>query len=429
MSRKLVGLCLFLMCLCPSNSRAQQCPPSQLIQPYWHGDQHLISAFLPHPVTPSEQSTANWTLVDMTNGAVEIALEPVTSHNYGDADHPNEQPPDSSSSVYVGPKQPLLLDHLYYLSATKLKFHGCQNPQANISPTLVLTKFDPAHPYATSPSTSRDDSDFYFAPTVDGASGSKASYTLDSKLQYRRTLYPAQFGTNTPYRPGISFVPGLDAKISSNPKQDGNSVLFQVPLEVMSIVNPISFPTLSHFLPAVISRPGFVAEADKNFHNINGIFSDGEYFVVRGYGNNAVQVVPEPMIGFETGSNLKAQQVGTYPDSILRANFGLRVVMTVFQPAKAKPLFSIESNYIRRLFLHPEPVYTQDSKGNQVLSSVGTNPRDHADVKLTYNLTTYVGLSLGYEYGELPPVYTKVDNKYTFGITFKGQLQYKPVAK
>ena len=31
--------------------------------------------------------------------------------------------------------------------------------------------------------------------------------------------------------------------------------------------------------------------------------------------------------------------------------------------------------------------------------------------------------------GELPPVYTKVDNKYTFGVTFLGQLQYRPGTK
>jgi hypothetical protein len=108
------------------------------------------------------------------------------------------------------------------------------------------------------------------------------------------------------------------------------------------------------------------------------------------------------MVGLETGSNLKAQTAGTYSSAILRTNLGLRVVATIFQPSKGKPLFSLESNYIRRLLLNPEPTYTQDSKGNLVLLSVGTQPRDHVDLKISYNLMPLVALSIGYEYANCP---------------------------
>jgi len=414
---------LLLSLLIPFRAQAQHCSTWQIDQPVWQPDREpkVISVFLLHSVRPSEQTGAKWLLFDLKDG-VSVPIAPVQPVDY-----------DTPSSVVIKPQQPLLLDHTYYLSAENIKFDDCSKPQGEIAPVIVLTKRKTAPAAASTPSTSRDDSDFYFAPTIDGASGSKAAYTLDSKLQLRKAFVAPRFGAQPDptkpkltYRPGLSFTPGVDLKISSNPKEDGNSVTFQVPLEVLTILPPSSFPGLSKAVPAVISRPGFVAEADKKFHDVNAVFSDGEYFVLRGWHVSAVQVVPEPMVGLETGSNLKEQHVATYPESILRANFGFRVVMTVFQPSKSKPLFSIESNYIRRLLLHPEPVYTQDSKGNLVLSSVGTNPRDHVDVKVTYNLTSYVGLSLGYEYGELPPVYTKVDNKYTFGITFKGQLQYKP---
>jgi hypothetical protein len=413
---------ILLTLLHPVAGRAQQCPAHQIDQPLWHPDQDpkVISVFLLHSVRPSEQASAKWLLVDTRDGMI-VPIARVEAGDYG------------PSSVLIKPLQPLLLDHIYYLSAEKVKFDDCATPQPEITPVVVLTKRKTAPTGASTPSTSRDDSDFYFAPTIDGASGTKAAYTLDAKLQFRKALAAPRFGRGpdptkrAPYRPGVSFIPGIDFKISSNAKEDGNSVAFQVPVEVLTIVDPAAFPGLAKVIRAVISRPGFVAEADKKFHNVNAIFSDGEYFALRGYGSSKVQVVPEPMLGFETGSNVKAQQTGTYAGSILRANFGLRVVMTVFQPSKAKPLFSLESNYIRRLILHGEPVYAQDSKGNQILSLVGTNPRDHVDLKVTYNLTPFVGLSVGYEYGELPPVFTKVDNKYTFGITFKGQLQYKPI--
>lgn len=422
LSYKILGLCC---CLAVSQGVFAQDCKIQFNRAVWHPEQNLISANFMPSLRPAEQNETKWLLFDSTGDLV-VALTPVTIHNYGDPDHPDAPPQDTSGSVYVRPLQPLLLNHTYYLRGQNVKADGCPKRQAEISPTAVLTQRAKVPNFPVSPSTSRDDSDFYFAPTLDGATGTKASYTIDAKVQLRKALIAPRFGANTSYRPGVNLVPGVDVKVSSNPKQDGNSVLLQSPLEVLTIVDPSSFPTLAKALPAVISRPGFVAEANKNFSDINAIFSDGEYFVLRGFGREGLAVVPEPMLGFDTGSNLVAQQAGTYPDSILRANFGMRVVMTIFQPSKAKPLFSIESNYIRRLLLHPEPAFTQDSKGNLVFASEGTNPRDHVDVKLTYNLTTYVGISLGYEYGELPPVYTKVDNKYTFGITFKGQLQYKP---
>jgi hypothetical protein len=421
--RSLVLLLFLVLCRMPA-ARSQECS-NQFNRAVWHPDQALISANLMHPLRPAEQTQAEWLLLDST-GNVTVPIAAVTIQNYGDPDHPEAPPRATSTSVYVRPMQPLLINHTYYFRARNIFTAGCNNIQVEVAPTVVLTDRANAPAFAVSPSTSRDDSDFYLAPTIDGASGSKASYTLDGKFQYRRAWIAPQFGTNTTYRPGISFTPGMSVKISSNPKQDGDSVNIRAPLEVLTIVDPISLPTLAKILPAVISRPSFVVEADKKFHDVNAIFSDGEYFVLHGFDSGPLQIVTEPMIGLEAGSNLKAQTARTYPSAILRADLGLRVVATIFQPSKGKPLFSLESNYIRRLLLHPEPVYTQDSKGNLVLLSVGINPRDHVDVKLTYNLTAYVGISLGYEYGELSPVYTKVDNKYTLGITFKGQLQYKP---
>jgi len=365
-----------------------------------------------------------WTVYDTTDGTA----KPATVKEYTPIQGSN---PPYALSAQIVPQQPLQIDHVYYLVVKGLIFQDCQGAPKSLAPVAVQTKRpkDASKDFVFSVAKGRDDSDFYFAPTIDGASGTKAAYTLDTKFQFRKSLLPPQFGSKVPYHPAIYFIPGWDVKISSNPKEDGNSVNFVVPLEIIAPVSPNKFPLLSRFLPAVISQPGFVAEADKKFHDVNAIFSDAEYFVLRSFGGELFSISPEPVVGVETGSNLKAQSAGTYPESILRADVGLHLGMSLFQAVtKKKPLFSIETDYMRRLLLHPEPIYTVNSAGGYVLQSVGTQPRDHVTVKINYNLTSYVALTAAYEWGSLPPVYTKVDNKYTFGVTLQGQLQYRPGA-
>jgi len=353
-----------------------------------------------------------------------VIFPPITTHPANE--------PDYAEAALIVPEQPLTIDHVYYLFVQGLVFEYCTSAAKTVSPVAIATERpkDAKRNFIASVAKAREDSDFYFAPTIDGSTGTKTSYTLDTKFQFRKSVMTPQFGADVPYHPAIYFIPGWDIKISSNPKQDGNSVNFLAPLEIVAPMNPGAFPTLSKVVPGIVSQPGFVAEADKKFHDVNGVFADYEYVVLHGLGNHHLWFSPEPMIGVETGSNLKAQSANTYPHSILRADFGMHLGLNIFQAkTKSKPLFSIETDYIRRLLLSPEPTYTQDSKGNLVLQSVGTQPRDHVSAKINYNLISYVALTAAYEYGELPPVYTKVDNKYTFGVTFLGQLQYRPGTK
>jgi len=408
-----------------SHARSQECPKSPALQSaLWqpYRSPGKISVRLSNTIL-LPQSTAQWSLFD-TSGMV---LVPIQSVEYPQVHPP--QGPDYGETALLIPATPLALDHVYYAFVKGLTFQYCPAPSGTLSPVSISTSRpkDASKNFLVAVAKSRDDSDFYFAPTIDGASGTGASYTLDTKLQFRKSILTAQFGSGVPYRPAIYLAPGWDLKISSNPKEDGNSVNFLIPIEILSPVDPLKFRALSKILTAIISRPGFVAEADKKFHDVNGVFADYEYFVLRGVGNKWLWLSPEPTVGLETGSNLKAQSAGTYPQAILRTDFGMNTVFDFFpNPSKRKSLLSLETAYIRRLLLHPEPVYTQNSKGNLILNGIGTQPRDHVTVKLNYSLTPYVALTGGYEYGELPPVYTKVDHKYTFGVTFQGQMQYRP---
>lgn len=433
--RQRLAILALLGSLLPASARAQSdaCPSSPslrkaLWQPYRSVDRapYVVSVGLTDPILLPQ--TAKWVLMDINEGN-SVPLEKVSYPLI--TTHPPDKP-DYSLSALIVPERPLAVDHTYYLVVRGIVFEHCTSPAKNIAPAAVGMERpkDAKQNFILSAAKARDDSDFYLAPTIDGASGQKASYTLDTKFQFRKSLLAPQFGSNVSYRPAIFFIPGWDLKVSSNPKQDGNSVNFQVPVQIVAPVDPAALPGLSKIVTSVASQPGFVAEADKKFHDVNGVFADYVYVVLHGFGGHYLWVSPQPMIGVETGSNLKAQSANTYPDSILRADFGMRVGFDIFQAkAKSKPLFSIDADYIRRLLLNPEPTYTQDSKGNLHLESVGTQPRDHVTVKISYNLVAYVALTAAYEYGELPPVYTKVDNKYTFGVTFLGQLQYRPGTK
>jgi hypothetical protein len=406
------------------SAKADDCPPSPslhkaLWQPYRSPAE--ISVGLTDPILVPQSAT--WRILDTKDGS----SVPVTSVTY-----PVIAGKQYALSALIVPERPLAIDHIYYLLVDGMVFEHCTSPPKTMTPAQVAMERpkEAKRNFLVSAAKGRDDSDFYFAPTIDGASGQTASYTLDTKFQFRKSLLAPEFGKNVSYRPAIFFIPGWDLKVSSNAKQDGNSVNFLVPVEIVAPVAPTSYPELSKVLTAVVSQPGFVAEADKKFHDVNGVFADYEYLLLHGFGGHYLWVSPQPTIGFETGSNLKAQSANTYPDSILRADFGMRVGLDIFQAkAKSKPLFSIDVDYIRRLLLHPEPTFTQDTKGNLQLQSVGTQPRDHVTVKISYNVNSYVALTAAYEYGELPPVYTKVDNKYTFGVTFQGQMQYRPGSK
>jgi len=391
----------------------EKCPKQTIINAFWIPQDNDIQVTLTGTMDTTKEGDARWSIINQVDQS--LTKIPAESVSYT----------EQVATIQV--KGFVLLNESYLITVTGIKFIDCAKPQVKFNPIGLQIKRTKIPVFGFSPSTNRDDSDFYFAPTVDGASGTQASYTADAKLQYRKALTSPSFGGAKSYIPAIFLIPGVDLKISSNPKEDGNSVLIQVPLEIVSVLDPKTFPKVSMIIPSVISQPAFVTESDKKFHDMNAIFSDREYIVLHTFGG-WLQFSPEPMIGFETGLNLKAQAAGTYPAAILRANFGMHVGMNIFQAKKPKPLFSIESDYILRVLLNPEPTYTTDSKGNYVLVSVGTQPRYDVTVKLNYNLTNYVALSIGYEYGQLPPVYTLVDNKYTFGITFKGQLQYKPKA-
>jgi len=175
------------------------------------------------------------------------------------------------------------------------------------------------------------------------------------------------------------------------------------------------------WLPSI----GYVLESDKQFTDVNNTFRFINYFNIRTFGSH-IQPVFRPMIALEVGSNARAPQSGLYDGAIIRPAIGMHFYLNVFTSNDFKRTAYIESDYTRRWPLHSEPNSITDSSGKVKISSQGTNPRDYVTTKLSYDFNSYFGLTLQHDYGELPPLFTRVQNKYSVGLTFKMGLQYKP---
>jgi hypothetical protein len=362
-----------------------------------------------------------------------VAIAPITTADFV---RQANQPSVSSKPAYNGlaltPLLPLTGSLTYYLVATNMHFTDCATPQALVGPTPIQPGRKATKARALGQATSRDDADFYLAPTIDGATGSKASYTVDAKFAPEFWLR-APGSSWTPLSPGVILLPDIDLKISSNPKEDGNSVTFGGLFKLL-YPTPRSFHWASSQLPITLGKTGFAVESDKTFHDLNAVFSYSQVLPLHDYCcTRRAPLFFEPFVGTELGTNLKSQSAGAYPFNIVRGLFGAHEGLNVFAQrsskdgsASSKPTISIETDYIRRLLINPEPVYVANPQNKLVLKSVGTQPRDHVTTALTYHLTSYVGVTANYEYGSIPPDYSLVDNKYTFGIVLEGQLESHP---
>lgn len=93
-------------------------------------------------------------------------------------------------------------------------------------------------------------------------------------------------------------------------------------------------------------------------------------------------------------------------------------------PVQSAPLndISIESSYIRRWPLRAEVTFEEDDDGNLQPVRINKAPRDYVTAKLTFGFTKHIGLSVGYEYGSLPPTFKLIDHKTTIGLTYKVKI-------
>jgi hypothetical protein len=126
-----------------------------------------------------------------------------------------------------------------------------------------------------------------------------------------------------------------------------------------------------------------------------------------------------PFIGQELGANINSPLREAQGKFIYRPMAGTTFNLIFPVQVAGFQAISLEGSYIRRWPLRREVSFEEDDDGNLTALSIGKSPRDFVTAKANFDFTKAFGLSVGYEYGELPPNFKLVDHKTTIGLTYK----------
>jgi hypothetical protein len=331
-----------------------------------------------------------------------------------------------------------LLDYNHDYFLTVFGLTGCD--PAN--PPFAIIKFNlpPSAPlipssqkptpkgFALSPSKARTDSDIYLSGLVTGATGQKAAYTADIKTQLNYIVRQAHDNS-----PEFAILPSFDFTASTNTKQDGNSVTFGIAARYAWAKQVAPLSALDLF---TLLEPGGAVQTDPYFRAIEPVFRLPIYALPKPHQWGPVVIYLEPMFGIEAGESTKMPSPGDYtkapatlpsPGGIFRPFVGGSLYIDVNKKSKkgsgTKAIFSLETDYINRWPIMAEPVFSQASTGKLTLLGIGTQPRGYVITKIERDIGSYFSIALEHDYGELPPLYTKVDNKYSISLTYKAGLK------
>jgi hypothetical protein len=375
----------------------------------------------PAPVgqpAPSDKN-GDWEVMDATDGSA-LHLKATSSlAGY-----------DIQPSPFLDP------NHNYFL--TVLGFPGCDpdNPplaviKVKVAPStpLVPSAHKPAPKgFGLSESKTRTDSDIYLSGLLTGSTGQKAAYTADIKTQLNYIVRQAHDS-----HPEFAVLPSFDFTASTNTKQDGNSVTFGIAVRYAwaKQVAPLSALDLHTVL-----EPGGAVQADPYFRLIEPVFRLPIYGLPNALQWGPVVAYLLPMFGTEAGESTKVPSPSDYANvpatlprtrGIFRLFAGGSLLINVNKQSKTasgtKTIFSVETDYINRWPMTAEPLFSQGSTGKLTLLGIGTQPRGYVTTKIARNIGSYFSIALQHDYGELPPLYTKVDNKYSISLTYKASLK------
>jgi hypothetical protein len=131
-----------------------------------------------------------------------------------------------------------------------------------------------------------------------------------------------------------------------------------------------------------------------------------------------------PDLGVEAGKNLR----GVLPEIDGRAIARMKTAADWFLIFDLqKPWLqdiSFETTWARRWPLTAEVTYkTNKTPPTFSAVSVGTAPRDYVKEAFNLDVTKYIGFTVAYEYGSLPPKYAFLDSKFTIGLTVKAKFK------
>lgn len=368
------------------------------------------------PLTPRDTPVVGqpgaWILSNITSPS-----DPAARIDAVEVQSPDSRHPDNFLTAEVHYAAPLRAGDTYILSVPGLTFNGCKPKKLAFTTVVVVTPPTPGQapsepsPFAESKSTGRADSDIYVAGQLDGAKGSGAVKTLDAKVQL-------PIGVSL-FRENQDFIPFFDFKVSSNRKADADSLKLGAMIRSPFNVNR---PWLTNLVWDTEGR----IEGNKNFKNVNAIWANNLHLLPQVIGSGKAQLFVQPFVGLELGKNLTSPVAEAENRGVARAVGGASAYLNFFTGNRLADAISLQTDYVRRWPLRGEISFTADDGGKLIPLFIGRGPRDYVQTKVQFEMSKYFAITLGHEYGSLPPNFKLVDNKYSVGFVYKKRLLFRP---
>ena len=249
----------------------------------------------------------------------------------------------------------------------------------------------------------RDDANVYISGQAIVEHGQGPQFALDIKLQREVAI------ENVPLR----VAPFVEIKASND---DGGTDKSNGGVRFISTANRLRYEGSAEI------------ETDHKFRVANFITAHEVKYLFPTLrqpkkGTPKTVLFPRVFIGGEFGRNLKSP-VPRDERGIARLKAGATLTLKVFEPIKDFSYLGLglqdlvwENRFEQRWFLLKEQAY--DSEDDVlVLRDFGRRPRGHFSSNLHFMFNDFFGPTVSYEWGELPPLYKKVDHRVTFGLTF-----------
>jgi hypothetical protein len=135
-------------------------------------------------------------------------------------------------------------------------------------------------------------------------------------------------------------------------------------------------------------------------------------------------LLPKLFIGGEFGSNLRSP-LQRDERGIARLLAGASLEFKLFEPFEKTSFLNKlnikkliwENKFEQRWFLTKEQSYDKED-GKLILKEFGRKPRDYFSSNLHFKFNDFWGPTLSYEWGQLPPLYNKVNHNLKVGLTY-----------
>lgn len=276
------------------------------------------------------------------------------------------------------------------------------------------------------PSKGKEDSNFYIAGELTGATDSKPNFSADIKI-------------DIPFiarRPATKFF--FDLKANSNSTADPDSLNIGVQYSKAhafnfsasdttqnstsgSCISSEPCPDLAKQPDRWLSQINYALytkiESDREFANTN-FLGGGSLTLPFGRNSRSSRTEFNLFIGIDAGKNLKSPVLAADGRGILRPYAGASTYIGFLRKKDFFPL-SFEGNYTQRWLLARELKLKKDDDGNLIAAFFDKEPRFYIETKFNYQFNRFFGLYAGYEYGEKPPDYKLVKNSFKFGLVYK----------